>query len=495
MRLSRLALAYAARRPLATLLVVLLLAAGTAIAALTLLVAREVEARLTRDARGIDLVVGAKGSPLQLVLAGVYHVDVPPGNIPLSAVSDLRRHPMVASAIPLALGDSYRGHRIVGTEPALVEHYGGRLAAGALWSAPMEAVLGSEAARESGLGVGATFVGSHGLSESGGDHAQAPYRVVGVLQPSGTVMDRMVLTSIESVWEVHEAHGAGADHARPAPSEAPPSDGQRLGGAAAHARGATAHPVDGHRLAADAGTGHADHAQHSRDDRRQDSHRHHDHHRDDPHRKGDVTGGVAGTRATGGATDEAASGASHAEDPREVTMALVRYASPLAAAGLAREINTTTSLVAASPALETARLMTVFGLGLDVLRGFAWLLIGASTLMLFVALAQALDERRYDLAILRALGAHRGQVAFVLLAESSLLAATGAVAGLVLAHVAAIAIGALVPAAAPLAVAARTFHADQALVAGIALAAGILAAGWPAWQAYRLDVAAALADN
>ena len=135
MGLTRLALAYARRRPLATALVVLLLAAGTAVVALTLLVARELEGRLTRDAAGIDLVVGAKGSPLQLVLAGVFHVDVPPGNIPLASVAELRANPMIAQAIPLALGDSFRGFRIVGTEPALVEHYGGRLAAGALWTA------------------------------------------------------------------------------------------------------------------------------------------------------------------------------------------------------------------------------------------------------------------------------------------------------------------------------------------------------------------------
>ena len=90
---------------------------------------------------------------------------------------------------------------------------------------------------------------------------------------------------------------------------------------------------------------------------------------------------------------------------RELTMILVRYASPLAAASLPREINQSSALVAASPAYETARLFTVFGVGLDLVRAFAVLLVGASVLLLFVALAQALEERRYDLAILRALGA------------------------------------------------------------------------------------------
>lgn len=410
MGVTGLALAYARRRPLATLLVVLLLAAGTAVVSLTLIVSRELETRLTRDAQGIDLVVGAKGSPLQLVLAGVYHVDVPPGNIPLDAVAELRANPMIASAIPLALGDSFRSYRIVGTEPALIEHYGGKLARGALWRKPMEAVLGSDVARATSLDVRSRFTGSHGLAESGGEHGDAPYDVVGVLAPTGTVLDRMVLTSIDSVWAVHDAH-----HAEEPEEEA------------------------GH--------------------------------------------------------DKHASGSGATKRPREVTLVLVRYVGPLAAASLPRQLNETTNLVAASPAYETARLLSVFGVGIDLLRTFAYLLIVASALMLFVALAQALDERRYDLAILRALGAHRAQVAWVLVAESLALASAGTILGVAIAHVAVASLGAVLPAAAPLATAAWSFAPEEALVVGIALAAGILSALWPAWQAYRLDVAATLADT
>jgi putative ABC transport system permease protein len=137
----------------------------------------------------------------------------------------------------------------------------------------------------------------------------------------------------------------------------------------------------------------------------------------------------------------------------------------------------------------------VFGVGIDLVRAFAVLLVAASALMLFVALAQALDERRYDLAILRTLGASRLQVAWVLVAESVTLALVGAATGLAIAHAVAAFAGRIVPAAAPLAAAAGTLHPEEALVLGIALAAGILAALWPAWQAYRLDVAATLADN
>jgi putative ABC transport system permease protein len=414
MSIFRLALAYARRRPLSTLLVVLLLALGVASVALTLLVTHELESRLTRDAEGIDLVVGAKGSPLQIVLAGVYHVDVPPGNIPLAAVEALRKNPMIAQVIPLALGDSFRGFRIVGTEPEFVAHYGGTLAAGTLWSLPLDAVLGSEVARASKLRTGDKFVGSHGLAEGGGIHGDARYSVTGVLAPTGTVLDRMVVTSIASVWAVHDHHDDDdeADHAK----------------GAAPAKGAS-----------------KSHA----------------------------------------ASDEG----------REVTLALVKYRTPLAAASLPRTIDRETQLVAASPAYETARLLTVFGAGVNLIRAFAWLLVAASTLMLFAALAQALDERRYDLAIMRALGASRAQVATVLLAESLVLAAVGTILGLILAHVGAAAIGLWLPQAAPLASAARHFMVEEWAVVALALSAGIIAALWPAWRAYRLDVAATLAEG
>jgi putative ABC transport system permease protein len=394
MSLLRLAWAYARRRPLATLLVVIMLALGVATIALTLLITRELEARLTRDAAGIDLVVGAKGSPLQIVLAGVYHADVPPGNIPLAAIETLRRNPLVAQVIPLALGDSFHGTRIVGTEPELVAHYGGTLERGELWSLPLDAVLGSDVARTSQLRVGDRFEGSHGLAAGGGQHAEARYTVTGVLAPTGTVLDRLILTSVASVWAVHE---------------------------------------------------------HARDD--------------------------------------------SAPAQREVTLALVKYRTPLAAVSLPRTIDKETMLVAASPAYEMARLLTVFGAGIDLVRVFAYLLVAASALMLFTALAQTLDERRYDLAIMRALGASRGQVATVLLAESLFLAIAGAALGLAIAHVAAAAIGWWLPQAAPLSAAALRFLPEEGFVVATALAAGIIAALWPAWRAYRLDVAATLAEG
>jgi len=216
----RLALAYMRDRPLGVALNALLL--GIAVATLVLLLqfAEQAGERFEGDARGIDLVVGAKGSPLQLVLSSVYHIDVPTGNIPLGELERLRDDPGVAQVVPLALGDNFQGFRIVGSDDRLLPLYGARVAQGRSFARPAEAVLGAEVARRTGARLGQKFIGSHGLEtgeEDGQGHDHAPFETVGILAPSGTVLDRLILTSVESVWDVHgiehEDHDeAGHDH-------------------------------------------------------------------------------------------------------------------------------------------------------------------------------------------------------------------------------------------------------------------------------------------
>lgn len=207
----RLATAQLRRKPLQTVLAVLLLALGVATLVFVVLVQGQLTRQLTRDAQGIDLVVGAKGSPLQLILSAVYHVDIPTGNVPLAALEQLRANRLIAQVIPVSLGDNYRGFRIVGSEPALVEHYGGSFAAGTIWTAPMQAVLGADVARATGLTIASTFAGTHGLTAGGAVHEDSIYRVVGVLAPTGSVLDRLILTDKVSVWRVHEGEPADDD--------------------------------------------------------------------------------------------------------------------------------------------------------------------------------------------------------------------------------------------------------------------------------------------
>ena len=126
MNAGRLIIAQLLRKPLQTVLAVVLLALGIATLVFVVLVQGQLSRQLTRDAQGIDLVVGAKGSPLQLILSAVYHIDIPTGNVPLGALEH-QRQPAGCQVIPVSLGDNFRGFRIVGTEPELIEHYGGRL--------------------------------------------------------------------------------------------------------------------------------------------------------------------------------------------------------------------------------------------------------------------------------------------------------------------------------------------------------------------------------
>jgi putative ABC transport system permease protein len=397
MNLLAIVWAQATRRPLQTALSFVLLALGVATLVFVLLAQTQLTRQVTRDAHGIDLVVGAKGSPLQLILAAVYHVDVPTGNVPLAAVDKLRDNRYVAQVIPLALGDNYRGYRIVGSEPALVEHYGGRLVAGALWDDRMQAVLGATVARETGLAVGARFFGTHGLAAGGAVHDDAEYRVVGVLAPTGTVLDRLIVTDLQSVWFVHE----------------------------------------------------------------------------------------------GEANDPAERKVLEAE--REVTALLVRYATPLAAALLPRQVNAEPALMAAVPANELARLFAVVGVAVDAVRVFAGILMGAALLALAVALMNALEERRYDLAIMRLLGASRAHVAALLLFEAWLLAAAAVAAGFASGLAAVQVAGAWLAQARSFALTPFAWTAELAVVVAAALAAATIAALVPAWRASRMDVHATLA--
>jgi putative ABC transport system permease protein len=332
-------LAYAWRylwaRPMAALLNVLLLSLGLGSIAFLLLVSHHIERAFERDLAGIDLVVGAKGSPMQLILSGVLHLDVPPGNVPLSEVNALKKNPLVAEVIPISLGDNLQGYRIVGTSPAYLTHYQATLAQGRAWDAPMQVVLGATVARALGLQLGQQFAGSHGMGAGGHAHADQAYTVVGVLAARGGVIDRLIMTDTASVWRVHEA-----------------------------------------------------------------AHAHHDDDDDEDHAAHDP----------------------QLEASREVTMALVRYTSPLAAMSVPRWVNTSTPMQAAAPALEITRLLHLLGLGTDVLRAFAGMLLMTAGLSVFIALWNAVRERKGDLALLRMLGAPARRIALLLLTEAVWLA-------------------------------------------------------------------------
>ncbi|HVY33484.1 MAG TPA: ABC transporter permease [Caulobacteraceae bacterium] len=202
----KLVLAFIGRRPLTWAFHALTLALGVAVITALLLLSEGLSRRFDRDLAHIDLVVGAKGSPLQLILSTVFALDNATGNIPLQTAEAVEHHPLVKFAVPVSLGDNYQGYRILGTWPSYGELYGAELAQGRWWPAntPMETVIGSEVARKFHMHLGQVFAGWHGLTMGGELHADTPYTVVGILKPTGAIIDRLVLTDISSVWKVHE---------------------------------------------------------------------------------------------------------------------------------------------------------------------------------------------------------------------------------------------------------------------------------------------------
>jgi len=193
-------------RPLSSLLSLLLLALGVSMISLLVLINSVVQDQMNNNLKGIDMVVGAKGSPLQLILSSVYHVDSPTGNISLMEARSIEKNPMVGNSVPLLYGDNYEGFRIVGTNKKFIELYNLSIENGSFWDNEFEVVVGKKIATKLNLKVGDTFVTSHGLRQTGESHADTPFTVVGITNFSNSVADQLILTSAESVWGVHGDH-------------------------------------------------------------------------------------------------------------------------------------------------------------------------------------------------------------------------------------------------------------------------------------------------
>lgn len=187
-------------------LAVLLMAFGIGIISLLITVGKQLESKFAKNISGIDMVVGAKGSPLQLILSGVYQIDSPTGNISLQELSLLRTNPLVKEVIPLSMGDNFKGYRIVGADPKYLDHFKAEFAEGAGFQGSLEVVVGYTVARNLGLKVGDEFHSAHGFEEEGDHHDHEHYKVVGILKPNGSVLDNLLISDLASVWQVHGEH-------------------------------------------------------------------------------------------------------------------------------------------------------------------------------------------------------------------------------------------------------------------------------------------------
>lgn len=434
-------------RPLSSVLTLVLLAIGAGIIFLIITLSTQLEKSFTANLADTDMVVGAKGSPLQLILSSLYHIDAPTGNISMKEVQQLKRNPQVKHLSMLALGDNYSGYRIVGTDEYFGNFYDLSLKSGTIWKEPMEVVLGSMAAKNLMLAEGDTFYSIHGLDqENDHHHDQHAFKVVGILNPTGTVADQLILTSIKSIWKVHETH----EHEEEAEH---------------------VHTADCNH----------DHEEHDHEEHSHEEHNHEGHHDADhdqaEHNHADHTENM------------------DADEDREVTSALVMFKSSLGQVTVPRMINEKTNMQAALPAIEVNRLLSLLGLGSRLLRALAILLMLVAGLSLFVALYNSIKERRYEMALLRTFGASPVKVVVLLLYEAIILTVAGSLAGFALSRLGIALLKSFVPAQSIYQFQIVGPQAEEWAVFLAAIVLGLVAALIPALRVYKLDVSRTLSGE
>lgn len=387
---------------LSALLNIMLVAFGIGILTVLLLAGKQINDKLESNAKDIDLVVGAKGSPLQLVLSSIYYIDFPTGNIPLKDARQLAANPLVKRAVPLALGDNYEGFRIAGTDTSFISLYGLTLQTGRFWKSQFEVTVGAGVAAKQHLKVGSRFYGAHGLTGNSDIHKTHAYTVTGIIKSQHNVVDNLVLTGIPSVWGMHEHEDEHPNHdVRPGQPE--------------------------------------------------------------PFENGE----------------------------KEITSLLIQYRSPMSVVVFPRMVNQSTNMQAASPAMESARLFSLIGIGADTLQWFAVLIMLISGISVFISLYNSLKERRYDLAIMRTMGASRFSLLGIVTMEGMMLTLVGSVIGLVVGHTALELIGHF-QASNQARLNGWAFDGAEVYLLVTGLAIGLLAAIIPATQAYRTDIAKTL---
>ncbi len=442
-------------RPLSMLLTLTLFALGVGLTSLLLLVNKQLTDKFEKNLAGVDVVVGAKGSPLQLILCNMYHVDVPTGNISLQSARPFLnpRHPLIKKSVPLSLGDSYKTYRVVGTIPDFIDLYNGKIAEGQLWNAPMETTIGATVADKTGLKIGDTFSSNHGLTTDGDEHDAAKFKVVGIFQPTGTVLDQLILTASESTWKVHEHHEEEEN------SDAKPNIEQ---GDEAHKNAYKDYDHEAHK----------------------DDHEGHEHADVQTSNGQPQTNSDPRTRLL------------TADSSKQITALLLQFkARNIQTLNFQRNLNENTDMQAATPALEINRLFEMMGVGESALKALAGLIVVVSGLSIFIALFNSLRERRYELALLRVMGSGRERLFLLIILEGLLLSFMGFIIGIVLSHGAMELLGKYMTDAYRYTFSGKIWLTEEwSLLIG-ALVIGFLAAIIPAFSAYKTDISKTLAKG
>lgn len=504
-------------RPMPTVLSILLFALGIGLAAFLLIFNKQVQDKFDANLAGVDLVIGAKGSPLQLILCNMYHIDAPTGNIPLKSARAFLNpgHPLIQEAVPLSLGDSYRGFRIVGTTDGFLDFYGLGLSEGRGWQDDFEVLAGADVAEKLGLKLGDRFHSSHGLIDDGmnaHDDVRA-FELVGILKESGTVADQLLLTTAPTVWQVHDhdhdeaEHDhdeAGHDHdeaGHDGESEHVHSDGEHVHSDGEHGH-ADDHIEDGHdRENSKHAHGHdeAGHDGDSEHDHSDDSHGHE--HSDGASVPGSVSrkgeaGIEPGTKKLeeGGSVGDIRRLLEAEGEELDITSVLLRFKGrSFQALNMQRSINENTDMQAATPAIEINRLYSMMGIGASMLRTLALAIIFVSALSVFLLLLHSLRGRKYELALMRVMGGKPKQLFSLIVWEGLMVSLLGALLGIALAHGVMQSLAGVLEASYRYPFTGGIWLKEEWWLLGGALLIGVIAAVIPGMRARRTDISTTLA--
>lgn len=426
-------------KPLNTLLSIILLASSVAIITVLILLQKQFEEKFSKNIDGVDLVLGAQGSPMQLILSSVYHIDNPTGNISYDSAKVWMNHPYIEKAIPLAFGDNYRGFKIVGTNSDYLDKYKVKIAKGKLFEKNFEVVIGNEIATKLNLKIGETFFGSHGDAAEGEVHDHYAYKITGIASKSGTVIDNLILCTIPSVWQMHGSQ-----------EEENPAHGEE---GHVHEEGEHVH---------------TEACNHDHEHEHEHEHEHdHEHHED----------------------------MTLDEPNMEITAVLLKFRNKMGIVMWPRIIAQNTKMQAASPAIEVNRIFSLFGVGLTALQYLAYAIMLISGISIFIALYNRLKERKYEFALMRINGASRVQLLSLIMMESLILCFVGFVFGTIFGRFALQFISNTAEDDFKMAFNPLELVWDKEMALFLAtMIVGIIAALIPAIKAYKLNISKTLAN-
>ena len=411
MNIFKLSLKNIFNKPLSSTISLALLILGIGIISLLLQLNTLIKDQMDNNLKGIDMVVGAKGSPLQLILSSVYHIDSPTGNISLEEAEKISKNRMVGSSIKLLYGDNFKGYRIVGAEKKFIELYNGKIKKGKNLSKPFEVLVGSKVYSKLKIDIGDDLISSHGLRETGESHDDQSFKVVGLLEPSNSVIDQLIITLPQSVWDVHGNHGHEEEH----------------------------------------------------------EHDHEEEHEYDHEEE-------------------------HQHDDREITAMLIKFKSPMNIIQFPRQINETTNLQAAVPSYEISRLFKLFGFGIETLSYLAYLIIIVSGFSLFINLFNSMRERKYEMALIRTLGASRLQLSTMIIFESIILTISGFILGLLFSRFGVMFVSNLMEESINYNLSSFKILNEEYWLLLLSVIIGLMASLIPAVQVYKMNISKILAD-